>query len=636
MPRPSTPREVLSHYWGYNDFRPMQAEIIDSVLAGRDTLGLLPTGGGKSVTFQVPALLLPGLTVAVTPLISLMKDQVDNLRERDIRAAMVHSGLTRREQRLALDRCRLGKTKILYLSPEKLQSKSFIAELEQIDVSLLVVDEAHCISQWGYDFRPSYLRIAQLRKLFPAAPVLALTASATPQVADDIMEKLEFSGKNVFARSFARDNISYVVRYADHKPQMLLRVLRATQGSSIVYVRSRRRTREIAEELAKAGISADFYHAGLASEDKNEKQNRWKAGHVRVMVATNAFGMGIDKPDVRTVIHIDPPSSLEEYYQEAGRAGRDGLPSYAVVIAAPSDKAVLTRRLNESFPDKDTIRRVYELAGNFLDVAVGSGYNSLFEFDFGVFCDRFGLKPVVARNALLLLTRAGYIEYVDEIATRTRVMIVMTKSELYTLRLDEVTDSVFQFLLRTYTGLFADYVYIDERQIASRLRITEEKVYNSLLTLSRAHAIHFVPRKITPYLLYTASRQLPKHLVLPRTVYEDMRSRMEQRIEAMKRFIFTTSECRAKVILNYFGQTDAKDCGTCDVCRNLRKSQRRPAYTPEQIRQAILHLAAQPHTTVAHIAVRLSMKEADIVPYLREMMDEGLITACGTVIKAVV
>ena len=633
MPRPSTPREVLSHYWGYDDFRPMQAEIIDSVLAGRDTLGLLPTGGGKSVTFQVPALLLPGLTVVVTPLISLMKDQVDNLRERDIRAAMVHSGLTRREQRLALDRCRLGKAKILYLSPEKLQSKSFIAELEQIDVSLLVVDEAHCISQWGYDFRPSYLRIAQLRKLFPAAPVLALTASATPQVADDIMEKLEFTRKNVFARSFARDNISYVVRYADHKPQMLLRVLRATQGSSIVYVRSRRRTREIAEELAKAGISADFYHAGLASEDKNEKQNRWKAGDVRVMVATNAFGMGIDKPDVRTVIHIDPPSSLEEYYQEAGRAGRDGLPSYAVVIAARTDKAVLTRRLNESFPDKETIRRVYELAGNFLDVAVGSGYNSLFEFDFGVFCDRFGLKPVVARNALLLLTRAGYIEYVDEIATRTRVMIVMTKAELYTLRLDEVTDSVFQFLLRTYTGLFADYVYIDERQIASRLRITEEKVYNSLLTLSRAHAIHFVPRKITPYLLYTASRQLPKHVVLPRAVYEDMRSRMEQRIEAMKRFIFTTSECRAKVILNYFGQTDAKDCGTCDVCRDRRKSQRRPAYTPEQIRQAILHLAAQPHTTVAHIAAQLSMREADIVPYLREMMDEGLITACGTRIR---
>ena len=633
MPRPSTPREVLSHYWGYDDFRPMQAEIIDSVLAGRDTLGLLPTGGGKSVTFQVPALLLPGLTVAVTPLISLMKDQVDNLRERDIRAAMVHSGLTRREQRLALDRCRLGKTKILYLSPEKLQSKSFIAELEQIDVSLLVVDEAHCISQWGYDFRPSYLRIAQLRKLFPATPVLALTASATPQVADDIMEKLEFSGKNVFARSFARDNISYVVRYADHKPQMLLRVLRATHGSSIVYVRSRRRTREIAEELAKAGISADFYHAGLASEDKNNKQNRWKAGDVRVMVATNAFGMGIDKPDVRTVIHIDPPSSLEEYYQEAGRAGRDGLPSYAVVIAAPSDKAVLTRRLNESFPDKETIRRVYELAGNFLDVAVGSGYNSLFEFDFGVFCDRFGLKPVVARNALLLLTRAGYIEYVDEIATRTRVMIVMTKAELYTLRLDEVTDSVFQFLLRTYTGLFADYVYIDERQIASRLRITEEKVYNSLLTLSRAHAIHFVPRKITPYMLYTASRQLPKHVVLPRAVYEDMRSRMEQRIEAMKRFIFTTSECRAKVILNYFGQTDAKDCGTCDVCRDLRKSQRRSTYTPDQIRQAILHLAAQPHTTVAHIAAQLSMREADIVPYLREMMDEGLITACGTRIR---
>ena len=360
MPRPSTPRDVLSHYWGYDDFRPRQAEIIDSVLQGRDTLGLLPTGGGKSITFQVPAMLLPGLTVVVTPLISLMKDQVDNLRERGIRAAMVHSGLTRAEHRLAIDRCRLGKAKILYLSPEKLQSKSFIAELEQIDVSLLVVDEAHCISQWGYDFRPSYLRIAQLRKLFPDAPVLALTASATPQVADDIMEKLEFTRKNVFARSFARDNISYVVRYADHKPQMLLRVLLATQGSSIVYVRSRRRTREIAEELTRAGISADFYHAGLASEDKNEKQNRWKAGDIRVMVATNAFGMGIDKSNVGFVVHYNMPKDLESYYQEAGRAGRDGSPARCVLLYAPGDvqtaKFLITHS-QEQEADPDRLRR---------------------------------------------------------------------------------------------------------------------------------------------------------------------------------------------------------------------------------------------------------------------------------------
>ena len=368
MPQPhlSDPREVLRHYWGYDDFRPMQLPIIESVLGGNDTLGLLPTGGGKSLTFQIPALILPGITLVVTPLISLMKDQVDNLMQHGIRASAIHSGLTHTEQKLAMDRCRAGHAKMLYLSPEKLQTDSFIDQLRQFEVSMIVVDEAHCISQWGYDFRPSYLRIARLRQLFPAAVMMALTASATPEVSTDIMDRLQFRGRSVFARSFSRHNISYVVRYADHKPDMLLRVLRATFGSAIVYVRSRKRTLEIARLLAAEGITADYYHAGLDPEEKNSRQNSWKEGKTRVMVATNAFGMGIDKPDVRTVIHIDPPSSLEEYYQEAGRAGRDGLPSYAVVIASSADKATLTRRLNEAFPDKDTVKRIYELAGNFL------------------------------------------------------------------------------------------------------------------------------------------------------------------------------------------------------------------------------------------------------------------------------
>lgn len=619
------PIDILRSHWGYSSFRELQPQIIDSVLGGNDTLGLLPTGGGKSITFQVPALMLPGLTVVVTPLISLMKDQVDNLRARDIPAAAVHSGLTRAEHRLVLDRCRLGKLKILYLSPEKLQSKTFIDTLRGFAVSLIVVDEAHCISQWGYDFRPSYLRIASLRDLFPAAPVLALTASATPEVTADIMDRLKFRGRNVFARSFSRDNISYLVRYADHKPDMLLRILRATAGSAIVYARSRRRTKEVADMLKQAGISAEYYHAGLAAEDKNDKQNRWKDGQVRVMVATNAFGMGIDKPDVRTVVHIDLPSSLEEYYQEAGRAGRDGLPAYAVIITNPAtDKATLTRRLSEAFPEKDTIRKVYELAGNFLDVAVGSGYNTLYDFNFALFCERFGLKPAVARSSLLLLTRAEYIEYVDEVSTRSRVMVIMSKHELYDLQLDPVPDEVFQLILRTYSGLFADYVEISEELIGSRLSLTPDEVYNALLAIARQHAIHYIPRKNTPYIYYPTSRELPRHVLLPKSVYEDQRQRMEKRIEAMKRFVFSSTGCRVNSMLEYFGEKPSKPCGKCDYCRSRRKSK---ASSVSSLRESILYLASQPQApTIEHIAEQTGMAPSAVIDSLRHLLDEGIIT----------
>ncbi len=534
--------EILREYWGYDSFRPLQEDIIMSVLEGRDTLGLLPTGGGKSITFQVPAIALEGLTIVVTPLISLMKDQVDNLREAGIKAIYTHSGLTRKENQLAMDKCRLGKVKLLYVSPEKLQSKSFIDNLRQMDVSLIVVDEAHCISQWGYDFRPSYLRINSVRQLFPNAPVLALTASATPDVVDDIMARLNFNGRNLFARSFSRDNLSYIVRYGDHKEAMLLKILQSTSGSAIVYVRSRRRTREIADFLAKSGISTDFYHAGLAPEDKDEKQNRWKSDQCRVMVATNAFGMGIDKPDVRVVIHHDLPSSLEEYYQEAGRAGRDGQSSYAVLLAAKSDKGLLTRRISENFPEKGFISRTYELAGNFLDVAVGSGYNEVYEFNFNQFCKQFDLPPIPAHSALNLLTQAGYIDFTEEISTRSRIMVLLAKQELYSLRLNNMTDKVFQLILRTYTGLFADYVYINETLLASRLKVSEQVIYESLLALSRMHAIHYVPRKTTPYILYTTSREMPKYIVLPKAVYEDQRQRLSNRVEAMKSFAFSSEQ----------------------------------------------------------------------------------------------
>ena len=440
---------ILKKHWGHDGFRPMQEEIIDSVLAGHDTLGLLPTGGGKSITFQVPALMLPGVTLVVTPLISLMKDQVDNLADRGVRAVMFHSGLSRREKELAMTRCRLGKAKIAYLSPERLQNKEFLAELRSIRVSLLVVDEAHCISQWGYDFRPSYLRIAPLRDIIGrSVPVLALTASATPEVRDDIMRSLGFDAPRVFARSFNRDNLSYIVRHADFKEQQLLRVLKGTQGCSIVYVRSRRRTRELAEILQREGISAEAYHAGLAPEEKEERQNRWKADEVRVMVATNAFGMGIDKPDVRVVVHFDLPSSLEEYYQEAGRGGRDGLPSFAVAITGRQDKGVLTRRIADAFPDKEYIAHVYEMACNFLDIAVGEGYDRVYEFDLEKFCRTFSLHPVPTESALRLLTRSGYLEYIAETTSDSRLMVIMDKEKLYDLDLDPTTEDVFQGVLR--------------------------------------------------------------------------------------------------------------------------------------------------------------------------------------------
>lgn len=625
----ASPHTVLKKYWGYDSFREMQLPIIESALAGNDTLGLLPTGGGKSLTFQIPALLMPGLTLVVTPLISLMKDQVDNLRERGVRACLVHSGLSRAEQTLAFDHCRLGKAKMLYLSPEKLQSKAFMDWLGMLDVSMIVVDEAHCISQWGYDFRPSYLRIAELRKSFPEAVMLALTASATAEVRDDIMDKLRFRSRTVFSKSFARSNISYVVRYADHKPGMLLRVLKATTGSAIVYVRSRKRCRETAMMLQAEGISSDYYHAGLEAGDKSERQNRWKSGEVRVMVATNAFGMGIDKPDVRTVVHIDPPSSLEEYYQEAGRAGRDGKPSFAVVIASQADKATLTRRVSEAFPEKDTIRRVYELACNFLDIAVGSGYNQLHEFNFSLFCERFGLNPRIVRSSFSLLSSAGYVEYMDEVSTRSRVMMTMGKSELYSVALDNDCDEVLQLILRSYTGLFADFVDISEELICSRLHMSGERVYRALLGLSRQHVLNYIPRKSTPYMYFPTSRELPRHVGLPRAVYEDMRTRMERRVKAMKDFIFDSGKCRANMILNYFGEDAVEGCGTCDVCRQRRKSSS-VAFDERNVVCEIKRLASQPaDTTIEYIASQLGLRSEVIVPIVRQLMDSGEVAMRG-------
>lgn len=623
------PEDTLREYWGYDSFRPLQRDIIDSILSGHDTIGLLPTGGGKSITFQVPALMLSGMTIVVTPLISLMKDQVDNLFALGIRAVYLHSGLTLRESNLALDRCRLGKAKLLYISPEKLQSPSFADTLRLFNTSLIVVDEAHCISQWGYDFRPSYLRIASLRKMFPSVPILALTASATPEVIDDIATKLEMKSPTVFRRSFTRDNISYIVREADYKEGKIIDILNKTPGSAIVYVRSRRRTRELADTLIKAGISASFYHAGLLPEDKQERQNAWKSGDTRVIVATNAFGMGIDKPDVRIVIHYDIPPSLEEYYQEAGRAGRDGKPSFAVLLTCRHDKATLSRRLAEAFPEKDTIRRIYELTCNFLNVAVGEGYNKIFEFNLPLFCTRFKFHPRVVDPALRILSQAQYFEYFDEVTTRSRVMMLLQRNELYDLELSADADHVLQALLRTSTGIFADYEIINEAVIARRLGVSQQSVYENLLLLSRKHILHYVPRKSSPYILLTTSREEPQHLIFPRAIYEDRRRIMELRLNAVRQFAFSNDSCRVASMLRYFGETDAKPCGKCDVCREKAKHNR-SANNNDILRQQILYLASHHGGTDLNQLIAITNMNAEtVIAIVRQLIDEGLLTSDG-------
>ena len=622
--RPADIDAILAATWGYSSFRPLQREIITGVLAGKDTLALLPTGGGKSITFQVPALALGGITVVVTPLISLMKDQVDNLRARDVCAVYLHSGLTRAEAKLAMDRCIVGRARLLYVSPEKIRSVNFRDFLRNLDVRLIAVDEAHCISQWGYDFRPSYLEIAKLRELFPDVPVLALTASATPAVRADIIDRLGLRNPNVFVGSFARPNISYIVRQGDFKEQTLLRALAGVPGTAIVYVRSRKRTREIAEVISRAGISADFYHAGLAPEDKNEKQRKWKDGETRVIVATNAFGMGIDKPDVRLVVHWDLPPSLEEYYQEAGRAGRDGLQSYALMLAGRNDKSLLSRRLTDAFPPRDYIRRVYELACNFADIAVGEGFNTVRDFDFALFCDRFGLQPAPARSALLLLSRSGWLEFVEDVATRSRVMVLLRKEELYSLRLDGDADAVLQTLLRAYTGLFADYVAISESFVSTHTGLGAERVYQALLTLGRAHAIHYIPRSNTPYLYLPTARELPKYVTIPTTVYEDQRARMAERLDAVRDYAFSSAGCRVNRMLAYFGERPASPCGSCDVCRESRPK-KSPA-RPDDLAGMILYLAGQPGGhTVEYMARTAGVGAERILEALRPLLDSGAV-----------
>lgn len=560
--------DILRRYWGYDDFRPLQLEISQSVLDGKDTIGLLPTGGGKSLTFQVPAMALDGLTVVVSPLISLMKDQVDNLRKRRIPAAYLGAGMSRSEADYTYERLRQGKLKLLYLAPERLARESFVSRMRAWDVRLLVVDEAHCISQWGYDFRPSYLNLSNLREAFPAVPVLALTASATPDVVKDIADKLAMRSPAIFSKSFSRPNISFIVRMTEEKNSKLITILNSTQGSAIVYVRSRKRARETAETLANAGIKASFYHAGLEMHEKNERQESWQRGETRVIVATTAFGMGIDKPDVRLVVHIDIPSTLEEYYQEAGRAGRDGEHSIAVILASPRDKGLFAKRLNEAFPEREFINRVYDETCRFLDITMGEGFGLMFDFNPEVMCERYKLPLRHTMGALSILSRAGYFEYIEETDTASRLMFTCTRHELYDLETDARTEEILQTIMRTYPGLFADFVFIDEVSIARKCSVRPDDVYQALIQLRRRHVVNFIPKKRTPYLYMSMNRRKSSEITLPREVYAYRREAMARRLEAMKDFVFESGSCRVERMLRYFGETAAQPCGKCDVCRS--------------------------------------------------------------------
>ena len=608
-------REVLQKYWGYDDFRGIQREIIESIGSGHDTLGLMPTGGGKSITFQVPALCSEGTCIVITPLIALMKDQVQHLRHRGIRAAAIYSGLAREEIITTLENCIFGGVTILYVSPERLSSELFRTKLRHMKVSFITVDEAHCISQWGYDFRPSYLEIADIRKDLPGIPVLALTATATPTVVQDIQDKLSNpldprhpeisspscpscpSSFNVFKMSFERKNLAYVVRRTTDKRQELIHILESVKGCAIVYARSRRRTKEVAELLCEAGISATFYHAGLDTSVKDQRQRDWQEDKVRVMVATNAFGMGIDKPDVRVVLHIDCPDSLEAYFQEAGRAGRDGQKAYAVLLYNDADHRKLDKRISDTFPEKDYVRKVYEHLAFFYQVGVGSGYHATFEFNIDKFCHAFRHFPIQVDSALKILNRAGYIEYTEEQDNQARLMFTISRNELY--RLENVTpneEKVITALLRNYGGLFVDYNFIDEGFIASQCSLQPQQLYMILKNLSEKHILHFIPQKKTPYVRYLQRREETENVQLLPAVYEERKKQFRDRIEAMMAYATNDHVCRSRQLLRYFGEEDSHDCRQCDVCLSHPHNQVNEPLNSAEI-HAILELLAdgKPH-----------------------------------------
>ena len=619
-------RKILKNYWGYDNFRGIQEDIIRSIGSGRDTLGLMPTGGGKSITFQVPAMAKDGLCIVITPLIALMKDQVRNLRERGIKAIAIYSGMTREEIIIALENCIFGNYKFLYISPERLDTEIFRIKLRSMKVSMITVDESHCISQWGYDFRPAYLKISEIRNLLLDVPVLALTATATPEVVKDIQQRLAFKEENVFRMSFERKNLAYIVRRTESKQEELLHILKHVDGSAIVYAHNRKRTKEYSQMLNENGITATFYHAGLNNDTKDRRQKSWIKGETRVMVATNAFGMGIDKPDVRLVVHVDIPDSPEAYFQEAGRGGRDGKKAYAVLLYSKSDKTTLKKRISDTFPEKDYIRTVYEHLNYYYQMAMGDGLGCTREFNIDEFCRNFKHFPIQVDSALKILTRAGYLEYTDEQDNNSRLMFTLTKEELY--RIHETspeTEKLINVILRSYTGVFTEYAYINEETLSLRTGMTRQQVYDTLISLTRRRILHYIPGKKTPYIIYTRERQEADRLMFTKEVYEDRKESFIRRIKAMTEYAETDDKCRSRMLLLYFGEKNEHNCGQCDVCLSSHSSDIKQGVF-DDISRAIEEVLKEKNMTTSELMENLeSFDRENVTKVLSYLLAEEII-----------
>lgn len=618
--------EILKQHWGYDNFRGIQEEIIQSIGQGKDTLGLMPTGGGKSITFQVPALAKKGLCIVITPLIALMKDQVRNLKERGIKAVAVYSGMTREEILVALENCIFGDYKFLYVSPERLDTEIFQTKLRRMNICMITVDEAHCISQWGYDFRPAYLKIAEIRQMLPEVPILALTATATPEVVNDIRLKLGFrEGGQTFRMSFERKNLAYIVRHTEDKQKELIHILQKIQASAIVYTRNRKRTREITELLTANNISATFYHAGLSNEAKDQRQKSWLTGESRVMVATNAFGMGIDKPDVRIVIHIDMPDSPEAYFQEAGRAGRDGQKAYAVLLYAKSDKVNLNKRISDTFPDKEYIRKVYEDINFFFQMAMGDGAGCTFAFNIDEFCRNFKHFPVQADSALKILTRAGYLDYTDEQDNASRLIFTLRRDELYKLQEYEADiEKLIHVILRSYTGLFTDYAFINEESLSIRTGLSRQRVYEILVMLTQRRILHYIPRKKTPYIIYSQKRIEKERLIISPEIYEKRKESYASRIKAMIDYATAEEKCRSRMLLHYFGEKNEHNCGQCDVCLKKHESGIKLGEFQE-LKERILEVLKEGPLSSVELCEKLKVSATQISPIVSFLISEEII-----------